>query len=96
MTWDVIFWTLGVRMTSDEVLAQLKDVLKRDFAVKPEKVTRDAHFRDTLGLESLDIVDLVDTLEKKFGVRAEPQQYIKLGSVGPICDFIVELTKNKA
>jgi acyl carrier protein len=78
-------------MTSEDVMTKLKDVLKRDFAVPPEKVTREASFRETLSLESLDIVDLVDVLEKAYGVRAEPSEYMKLGTVGAVCDFIVEM-----
>ena len=68
-------------MTSDEVLAKLKETLAQDFRVPPEKVTPQATFRGTLGLDSLDAVDLVYLLCKSLGLKPDLHPFRDLHTV---------------
>jgi acyl carrier protein len=76
-------------MTNDEVLSQLKTILQRDFAIAPEKVTPEASFRGTLGMDSLDVVDLIFFLEKSFALNAGLEAYRELHTVRKLVDFVV-------
>jgi len=81
-------------MTHDEVLSELKEILQADFRVAPEKVTWEASFRGALGLDSLDAVDLIYLVGKRFGVSATIEAFRDLHTVRKVVDYIVEARKN--
>ena len=76
-------------MTRDEVLAKLREILSTNFNVPAEKVTPEASFRSSFGLDSLDIVDLVFFLQKAFGYEAELDEYRELHTVEKLVDFVM-------
>jgi acyl carrier protein len=79
-------------MTPADVLSTLREILERDFHIPPEKVTPEATFRGTLGMDSLDVVDLIFFLEKAFALNAGLDAYRELHSVRKLCDFVVART----
>jgi acyl carrier protein len=76
-------------MTQDEVLSQLQDILHADFRVPREKVTYEASFRGNLGLDSLDAVDLIYLVGKRFGVTASIEAFRDLHTVRKVVDYVV-------
>ncbi len=72
----------------DEVWKVISDILVGEFEVEPELVTRGAHMRDDLGLDSLDQVDLVVELERFAGQRIENDVLRTLSTVGDTVDLI--------
>lgn len=77
-------------MSRDEVLSTLRDILTTNFGVASEKVTPEASFRGTFGLDSLDIVDLVYFLQKSFTFEADLDEYRDLHTVAKVIDFVLE------
>jgi acyl carrier protein len=76
-------------MTSAEVLGKLRDLLAEDFKIPAAKVTPAATFRGTLGMDSLDAVDLIYLVGKTFGIKATVDQFKDLHSVEKIVDFVL-------
>jgi acyl carrier protein len=76
-------------VTNEEVLTELREILRRDFNIPAEKVTPEAQFRGALGMDSLDVVDLIYFLERSFGLNAGLDAYRELHTVRKLCDFIV-------
>jgi len=76
-------------MSHDEALKQLRQILEEDFKVPPAKVTPEATFRGTLGLDSLDAVDLIYLVGKSFGIKATVDNFKDLHSVQRVVDFVV-------
>ncbi len=76
-------------MTKDEVLAKVRDILATDFAIPPDKVVPEATFRGTLGLDSLDAVDLVFFVEQAFDMKAGLHAYRELVTVSRLVEFIL-------
>jgi acyl carrier protein len=76
-------------MSHDEALQQLRKILEEDFKVPPVKVTPEATFRGTLGLDSLDAVDLIYLVGKSFGIKATVDNFKDLHSVQRVVDFVV-------
>jgi len=77
-------------VTHDEALKQLRQILEEDFKVPPAKVTPEATFRGTLGLDSLDAVDLIYLVGKSFGIKATVDNFKDLHSVQKVVDFVVK------
>ena len=84
-------------MTQDEVLQKLREILEADFRVPQAKVTREATFRGTFGMDSLDAVDFIYLVSKTFGLKADVSQFRELDSVGKVVDFLrAELARREA
>ena len=69
-------------------LDTVKEVLESNFDIDPENVTEDATF-DDLGIDSLDMVELICDLEEKCSVDfGEPEG---LTTVGDLVEYIDNL-----
>jgi acyl carrier protein len=77
-------------MTHDEALGRLRQILEEDFRIAPAKVTPEATFRGTLGLDSLDAVDLIYLVGKSFGIKATVDNFKDLHSVQKVVEFVVQ------
>ncbi len=53
-----------------------------------ERVTLDATFKDDLGADSLDVVELVMELEDEFGMQFSDEDSEKIVTVGDAVDYI--------
>ena len=76
-------------MTHEQVLVRLKEVLQADFRIAPDKVTPEATFRGTLGMDSLDAVDLIYLVSREFGTRADVEAFRDLHTVQKVVDYLV-------
>jgi acyl carrier protein len=56
-------------MTDREIIERADAALAAEFELEREKMTPEARFRDDLGLDSLDAVDMVVVLEQTFGIK---------------------------
>ncbi|MBQ8513815.1 MAG: acyl carrier protein [Ruminococcus sp.] len=71
-------------MTFDKV----KELIVDQLDVEEDKVTMDANIQDDLGADSLDIVDLVMSVEDAFEVKIEDEDVENIKTVGDIVNFI--------
>ena len=52
-----------------DIFEETKQVVSEQLGVKPEEIKPTASFRDDLGADSLDAVELIMALEEKFGIE---------------------------
>ena len=71
-------------MTFDKVKAILIDQLDVD----EDKVTMDASIFDDLGADSLDVVDLVMSLEEAFDIEIPDDQVENIKTAGDIVKYV--------
>ena len=83
-------------MTDEEVLAKIGEILQADFKVPGAKITPQATFRGTLGLDSLDAVDLIYLLGKAFGIKPSIEDYKDLHTVAAVTGYVQRKTGTKA
>ena len=76
-----------------DTAARVTRIVAHQLAVEPARVTPEARFRDDLGADSLDIVELVMAFEEEFGVEVTDGAADKMVTVG---DAIAWLEANKA
>lgn len=74
-------------MTSLEVIARVDEIMTGGFEIEPTLLRPEAHLINDLGLDSLDAVDLVVAIEKKFGCRLDEAQVRSMKTLGDIYDF---------
>ena len=73
---------------SDNIEAQVKEIIVDQLGVDPDKVTPTAKFIEDLGADSLDTVELVMTVEEKFSVEVSDEDAEKLKSVEDVVAYI--------
>ena len=75
-------------MTIDEVRAQVDEILIEGFEIDPELLAPEAQLGDDLGLDSLDGVDLVVALEKRFSCRIKESEARSMRSLQDIYESV--------
>lgn len=80
-------------MTEAETLERLQKILSENFDIPADKVTPDATFRGVLGLDSLDVVDLVFFIQEEFGFKDKLESYRDLHTVEKVCAYVAHKTK---
>ena len=71
-----------------DTFEQVKKVIVDLLGVEPDKVTRDADFRDDLGADSLDLVELIMEFEEQFGGTISDEDAQQLKTVGQAIDYV--------
>ncbi|MBI2606919.1 MAG: acyl carrier protein [Deltaproteobacteria bacterium] len=67
---------------------RVRNIICDQLAVEPEKVTLTASFIDDLGADSLDIVELVMTMEEEFDMDIPDEDAEKMKTVGDVIKYI--------
>lgn len=76
-------------MSDDPIVQMTNAVFAESFEVPPEQLTPEKHIFNDLGLDSLDTVDLVVALQKKFDVRIRNDERVRsIRTLGDIYAFI--------
>jgi acyl carrier protein len=79
-------------MSKDEILARLKPVIAEQLGVDEADVKEDASFTEDLNADSLDLVELIMSLEEQFKLQISDEDAEKLTTVGEAVEFIYEHT----
>jgi acyl carrier protein len=77
-------------MPMENIGQQVKEIIIKHLDVDAEKVTDKASFREDLGTDSLDIVELIMEFEEKFGCTIPDDAAEKLKTVGDVIAYIEE------
>lgn len=67
---------------------KVKSVLAQQFELDPESITMDTNLIDDLGADSLDVVELIMSLEDEFGIAISDNDAAQLYTVGRIVDYL--------
>ena len=79
----------------DEIEKLVKEIFNEVFEIPVEELTPDKKIFEDLGLDSLDIVDLIINLQKRFGISLRNNEEIrKIRTIGDIYDFFADFDKN--
>jgi acyl carrier protein len=76
----------------EELVQRVKDIIAESLGVKKTEVVATASFIDDLNADSLDIVELVMTIEKEFDIEIPDDQAEKIRTVQDAIDYIVAHT----
>ena len=75
-------------MDKTVIIEKINDFLIDEFEVDADTITPDANLKDTLGLDSLDYVDLVVTVESNFGVKLGEADFVGIATFQNFYDLI--------
>ena len=72
----------------EEIVGKVKDLISQSLGVSPDEIVPSASFIDDLGADSLDIVELVMSMEDEFGFEIPDSDAEKLRTVGDAVNYI--------
>ena len=72
------------------VLEKVKDILAKQFEVEADTITEQTDIAEDLGADSLDVVNVLMSLEDAFDVEIPDEEIEKLTTVGALVSYIEE------
>lgn len=76
-------------MPREDIINLTNEVFEGEFEVSADRLVPEAQLFEDLGLDSLDIVDLIVALQQKFGVSIRDDERVRsIRSLQDIYDFI--------
>ena len=70
------------------VLEKVKAILAEQFDVEEDKITADTDLQEDLGADSLDVVDLLMSIEDVFDVEVPDEEIENIKTVGALVSYI--------
>ncbi len=74
-------------MASD-LSGRIQSIVTEQLGVEPAEVTKDASILDDLGADSLDVVELVMTLEEAFDIEVPDDAVEEMRTIGDVQRFV--------
>lgn len=82
-------------MDKAAIIEKINAFMVEEFEVAPSEIQPDANLKDTLGLDSLDYVDLVVSIESNFGVKLVEADFVGVSTFQTFYDLIENKIKVK-
>jgi acyl carrier protein len=84
---------MAMAMERKEIESAVNEIFVREFELEERDVGAHAQLREDLQLDSLDAVDMVVALEKRFKIRIPEDQARAVKTVGDVYDFLERAIK---
>lgn len=70
------------------ILEKIQQILAQQFEVSAGSISADTNIVDDLGADSLDVVELIMSVEDEFGLSIPDEDATELVTVGKIVEYI--------
>jgi len=72
----------------DKIISIIRDQLN----IEDADITEDTSFKDDLGVDSLDLLELVMAFEEEYDIELNPEELEGISTVGDILEYIKKYT----
>ncbi|MBO5591405.1 MAG: acyl carrier protein [Prevotella sp.] len=77
-------------MTREEIIAKVNSLLAEEFEVEESEFTPDANLKETLSLDSINLVDLIALVQYNYQVKIPVEDLKKIQTFNDLYDYIEE------
>ena len=78
-------------MSIEDIFQSMRELVSEHFEVDPEEITMDTVFESDLGADSVDVVELVMSVEDTFEIGETPEDVVTtLRTVGDVVNYIAK------
>ena len=67
---------------------KIKSIIASQLNISEDQVTLEANFKDDLGADSLDLFEMVMSLEDEYGEEIPSEDLEKITTVGAVVDYL--------
>ena len=82
-------------MNHEQIIRTIKEFMIDEFEVDEDKITPDANLKSTLGLDSLDYIDLVVVIESNFAFKVRPGDFTGIVTFSDFYDYVIHRVHTK-
>ncbi|MBE6940127.1 MAG: acyl carrier protein [Ruminococcaceae bacterium] len=76
-------------MTMEDIFKKMQEMIASQFAMDEDDITMDSAFTDDLGADSIDLVELVMSMEDEFDIgTVDEEDLVKLKTVGDCVRYL--------
>lgn len=75
-------------MDINEIKDKIKGFLVDEMEIDPGKIAPEARLKKDLGIDSLEVVDIIVLVEQEFGFKMKPEDFKELKTFDQFCQFI--------
>lgn len=79
-------------MKREDIEKTVKDFMVGELELDAETITPDARLKEDIGIDSLDVVDIVVIVEKSFGFKIKMEDMANIKTFKQFCDYIEKKT----
>lgn len=79
-----------MNMTREEIASKISGFLVEEFEIEGQLLEEGATLKKDLGIDSLDIVDIIVLIDREFGIKVKSEELGRLTTLGSLYDFIRE------
>jgi acyl carrier protein len=79
-------------VSKEEILTQLRPIIAEQLGVEESEVKDDSSFTEDLNADSLDLVEMIMSLEEKFHVEIKDEDAEQIKTVNQAVEFIYDHT----
>lgn len=72
------------------MLEKLKEIIAEQLNVSEDEIKAESNFKDDLGADSLDLFELVMSLEEEYGVEIPSEDLEKIATVNDVMEYLKE------
>lgn len=86
-------------MNKDEIKSEITDLITEiaeDMDVEASSITEDAHFVKDMGLDSMALLEVLATMEKKFGVSIPESEFPNITTINKCTDTVEKYLAQKS
>lgn len=76
-------------MNREEIIERINTFISEEFEVDRAEITPEGSLKETLGLDSLDYVDLVVLIEGNFGFKVKQEDFQQLRTFSDFYNYVV-------
>ena len=82
-------------MTREEIIEQVNNLLEEEFEVEQSEFISDANLKETLGLDSINLVDLIALVQMTYKVTIPVEDLKQIQTFNDLYDYIYNKTENQ-
>ena len=75
-------------MSIEEIKEKVTTFLVDELEIEESTIADDARLKEDLGIDSLEVVDVVVLVEDSFGYKMKPEDFKELKTLEDFCQFI--------
>lgn len=72
------------------MLEKIKEILAEQLGCDAGTITEETSFKDDLGADSLDLLEVIMALEDEYGVEMNTEDLSELNTVGDVMNYLKE------
>ena len=77
-------------MTINEIQEKVNAFLTEELEINPDLIMPEARLKEDMGVDSLEIVDVIVFVDEAFGFKMKPEDFKQMATYGQFCDFIAQ------